>query len=112
MPRKVTKKEPFKELVFKGRYKDFHEFLNINRETVYKGILDVYTNLKTKEVNETLRLRIAAKIKGFDWDTNFEFKRGDYIVLKRDLMPFFESIEDYETCEQICKLHKDLISID
>ena len=35
-------------------------------------------------------------------------KEVEDFVLKRDLMPFFESNEDYETCSEIISLTKDL----
>ena len=30
-----------------------------------------------------------------DWDTEFTFNRDETIVLKRDVLPYFEDIEDY-----------------
>ena len=43
-----------------------------------------------------------------DWDTEFTFNRDETIVLKRDVLPYFEDIEDYESCSEILNLYKDL----
>ena len=107
MPIKRRKKEPFKSLIFNGKYKEFTDFYDINKETIYKGILDVFEEFKTTR-NKSLDLYISAKIQGLDWDTNFTFHKDESIVLKRDLMPYFEQIEDYETCHIINSLYKDL----
>jgi hypothetical protein len=51
---------------------------------------------------------VSANIKGLEWDTEFNFTKNESFVLKRDLMPFFEDNEDYETCSEIISLSKDL----
>lgn len=108
MPKpKLTKKIPFKSLELKGKFKDFTDFYDDNKETIYKSILDVFKEFK-KTNEKTLTLYISAKISGLSWDTEFNFNKEEAIVLKRDLMPFFEDIEDYETCNEIKNLYKDL----
>jgi len=108
MPRKLPIHEPDKELIFKGKYRDFQDFYDINKETIYKSIVEIFENFKETKKAEELSLRVAARIKGLEWDTKFDFKRTESIVLTRDIIPYFEQIEDYETCCQIYKLHKDL----
>jgi hypothetical protein len=53
-------------------------------------------------------LRLSAKFKNADWNTEFEFHRSETIVLKRDILPYFEENEDYEICSQVLNLHKEL----
>lgn len=103
------KREPYKSLIFNGKYKEFSDFYDINKETIYKGILDVFKEFKTTR-KKALTLYLSAKIQGLDWDTEFIFHKDESIVLKRDLMPYFENIEDYETCHDINSLYKDLTS--
>lgn len=55
-----------------------------------------------------LTLFVSAKIRGLEWDTEFNFHKEESVVLKRDLMPYFEEIEDYETCNEINNLYKEL----
>jgi len=42
------------------------------------------------------------------WDTEFNFTKADSKILKRDILPYFSELEDYETCGEIIKLHKEL----
>jgi hypothetical protein len=97
----------FKKLIIKGKYNDFKDFYDENKETIYKSIIEVFQGFKNSR-KKTLSLYISAKIKGLEWDTEFNFKKEESIILKRDLMPYFESNEDYETCSEIISLHKDL----
>jgi hypothetical protein len=100
---------PFKELKIKGRYNEFKDFYDTNKGLIYKSIIEVFHEFK-KTRKKSLSLNISAKIKGLEWDTEFNFSRNETIVLKRDVMPFFEEIEDYETCSEILNLHKELTS--
>jgi len=96
-----------KKLSIKGKYNEFSDFYDVNKVVIYKNILKLFTSFKDKE-NTTLVLTISAKIKGLDWETDLKFTRDEINVLKRDIMPYFEEIEDYETCGKICKLHETL----
>jgi hypothetical protein len=106
---KPTKNVPFKELKIRGRYGDFKDFYDTNKEVIYKSIIDIFKEFKQTK-KKTLSLNISAKIKGLEWDTQFDFDRSETIVLKRDVMPYFEEIEDYETCIEIKNLHEELTS--
>lgn len=96
-----------KKLNIKGKYNEFSDFYDVNKVVIYKNILKLFKELKNKEKN-TLILTISAKIKGLDWETDLRFQREELIVLKRDIMPYFEQIEDYETCGEICELYTKL----
>ena len=96
--------------MFKGRYRDFKDFYDINQESIYKSIIEIFEDFSKSKTVNCLSLRIAARIKGLEWDTKFDFNRAEAIVLKRDIIPFFEKIEDYETCSHINKLHEVLTS--
>jgi hypothetical protein len=102
-----TKKNVFKELKFKGKYQEFKDFYDENKETIYRSIIELFKEF-TKSRKKYLTLYISAKIQGLEWDTEFNFNKGESIILKRDLMPYFEDIEDYETCGDLISLHKEL----
>ncbi len=106
---KTTKRNQniFKELKIEGNYKEFNDFYDVNKELIYKSIIDLFHEFK-KTRKKTLTLYVSAKIKGLEWDTEVNFTKNESFVLKRDLMPFFESNEDYETCSEIISLTKDL----
>ena len=76
---------------------------------IYKSILNVFEEFKTTS-KENLTFYISAKIKNEEWDTEFKFHKQESIILKRDLIPHFEEIEDYETCIEINNLYKELTS--
>lgn len=95
------------DLVFNEHYEDFKDFYDENKEKIYKSILEVFKGF-TKSKKKFLTLHLSAKIKDLDWDTEFKFSRNETIVLKRDLMPYFEEVEDYETCNEIKNLYKEM----
>jgi hypothetical protein len=108
---KTTKRNQniFKELKIEGKYYEFNDFYDSNKELIYKSIIELFHEFK-KTRKKTLTLYVSAKIKGLEWDTEFNFTKNESFVLKRDLMPFFEDNEDYETCSEILSLTKDLIN--
>ena len=107
----ATKKSnsTFKKLVISGNYNEFNDFYEKNKEIIYKSIIELFSEFK-KTRKRTLSLHVSARIKGLEWDTEFNFNRNESIVLKRDVIPYFEEKEDYETCGEIINLHKDLTS--
>jgi hypothetical protein len=107
MPKNSKTNPPFKRVSIKGNFEDFKEFYDQNKELIYKSIIDVFYEFK-KTRKKTLTLYIGAKIKGLEWDTEFNFTKNESFILKRDIMPYFEEIEDYETCGEIISLHKEL----
>lgn len=97
----------FKELVFKKKYKSYHEFHNENKEKIYKSIVELFSEFQRVR-NKTLSITISAKIENIDWTTELLFNKNEVDILKKDLMGYFEDIEDYETCSTIISLSKNL----
>ncbi len=98
---------PTKKLVLKGKYEEFSDFYDTNKETIYKSIIELFKEFKTTKKG-LLTLHLWAKIGGLEWDTEFTFSKEESIVLTRDILPYFEEIEDFETCQQILDLKKEL----
>jgi hypothetical protein len=103
----LSTKNLFRELKFEKNYESFSEFYDTNKKEIYRSIIDLFSEFK-KTRKRILTLKISAQIMGLDWDTDFNFRKEESIVLQRDLMPFFEDNEDYETCSEILNLHKEL----
>lgn len=97
----------FKVLNFEGKYTGFTDFYDLNKTEIYRSIIEIFEEFRGSEVG-SLSLHIQARIKGLEWDTEFTFKRDENIILMRDVMPYFEKIEDYETCSVIKNIHEDL----
>lgn len=98
---------PYKKIIIKGKYEDFVDFYDENKGNIYKAICDVFEGFKGNR-KRSLTLYVSALIRGLEWDTEFKFNRNDTVVLTRDVLPYFEQNEDYETCLKIKKLYDEL----
>ncbi len=103
----MPRNKVFKELIFKKKFKSYHQFHTENKEKIYKSIIDLFKEFQIVK-NKNLSVLISATIENIEWTTELNFNRNEYHVLKKDLMPFFEDIEDYETCSQIITISKNL----
>ena len=91
-------------------YDDFKSFYDENIVLIYKSTVELFSLFKNNRVKK-LRLSVDAKIDGLKWGTDFEYSRTDSIILVRDLLPYFENIEDFETCIEIRDIYNDLNKI-
>jgi hypothetical protein len=51
-------------------------------------------------------LLVTTDVGPLSWDTEFIFKKDEYEILVDQILPYYEEIEDYETCSKIKKLHE------
>lgn len=100
--------EIFKVLKLEKDYPTYQDFYDHEQHHIYRSVMDVFSGFRYTE-KEELILKVYAKIDGIDWDTQFNFKRSDVNVLERDLIPYFELNEDYEMCNKIKNLKKELM---
>ena len=98
---------PYKTMYIKGKYQDFTDFYDTNKKSIYENIIEVFKGFQENK-KRVLSLYIQAIIQGMEWDTEFKFNRGETIVLTRDVLPYFEEIEDYEKCQEIKNLYESL----
>jgi hypothetical protein len=98
---------PYKTMYIKGKYQDFTDFYDTNKKSIYENIVEVFKGFQGNK-KRVLSLYIQAIIQGMEWDTEFKFNRTETIVLTRDVIPYFEEIEDYEKCQEIKNLFEDL----
>ncbi len=96
-----------KELIFKENYNGFNEFYDANKTTIYKSILELFEEFKNIDNNE-LTLSLFARIEELDWNTEMIFRRENQNILKREILNYFEEIEEFEICQKIIILHNDL----
>lgn len=97
----------FKSLIFKKKFKSYNHFHTENREKIYKSIVDLFQEFQFVK-NKTLTVSISANIENIEWSTELTFNRDEFHILKKDVMPYFEDIEDYETCSKIVSITKSL----
>jgi|LauGreDrversion4_2_1035121.scaffolds.fasta_scaffold312786_2 hypothetical protein len=108
MTRKRTtrKKEPFIVVEIEKRmYNDFKDLYNTNRDGIYRGVLDIYTEFKNNSRKRVLTLLVSTDMGPLSWDTEFIFKKLDYQILIEQILPYYEDNEDYEKCAEIKNLH-------
>jgi hypothetical protein len=91
------------KLDIEGKYIDFTDFYGVNKIIIYNNIINLFEDFKDKK-KKLLVLELSANIQNIEWKTELEFSRKEIHILKRDILPFFEEIEDYETCEKVHKL--------
>jgi len=103
---KFRKRPNYQVLTFGKKYKTYDDFYDENKPIIYKSIINIFKEFK-KSRKKILTLQLNAIIEGIDWETQLNFNKDEYIVLKRDLMPYFESVEDYEICGEINNLYKE-----
>lgn len=99
--------EPIEHLKFNTDYESFLEFLEDTRFDIYNSVFKMFSKLFTENL-EVVKMVVTAKINGKDWDTDFIYSKKQLSVIIDELLPFYEKREDYEMCQNIKKLYKDL----
>lgn len=107
---KKPKDTIIKKLIIKNSYKDFKMFYSENKVAIYKSIVNLFNSLKRKDKQNVI-LIMSAKINGLQWETELKFNRKESFVLVRDILPYFEDIEDYEFCSEITTLYNKIQSV-
>ena len=103
----ISQQKPYIKLEIDENYKDFNDFYQSNKETIYKNIIDLFKGL-TKTRKKYLKLLVHSKIEGFTWGTEFVFDKTQKDILMNDILPYFEEREEYEICTEIVKVYKSI----
>lgn len=98
---------PFIKIYIKGHYDTSTDFILHNKERVYRGTIDLYKGFLTTK-KKKLGLYIQAIIVGVEWDIEYLYERKNTTVLDNVILPYYVSIEDYETCAEIVEIKKQL----
>jgi hypothetical protein len=96
----------FERLLIEKNYDDFPSFYKESKDIIYRKIIDTFESAKASG-KETQILIVTARIENQPFDTDFPIIKSDPGLLMR-IIPYFESIEDYETCGKIMKLYSEL----
>lgn len=99
----MTEDTKVMKLTISGKYDNYIDFYSFNKTTIYNNIISLFESFKENE-KKRLVLKLSANIENMKWKTDLEFTREEIYVLKRDILPYFEELEDYETCERVVKL--------
>jgi hypothetical protein len=98
----------FRSLNYLDEFNSFDEFYGNSKPEIYMSIIEIFEEFQTSK-EKVLSLGLNAIIGGREWGTHISLEKEQYFILKRDLLPYFELQEDYETCQRIIKLHNNLV---
>jgi hypothetical protein len=103
----ISHQKPYIKMEIDENYKDFNDFYQNNKESIYKNIIDLFKGL-TRTRKRYLKLLVHSKIEGFTWGTEFVFDKGQKQILMNDILPYFEEREEYEICAEIVKVYNSI----
>jgi hypothetical protein len=93
------------KLVIKKSFRDFPTFYCDSKKVIYCGIIDLFEKIK-ETGNKDMKLIIITTINNRTFDTDFGFDNKILNMLTDHIIPFFEEIEDYETCMRIMSIYQ------
>lgn len=96
-----------KKLLFEENYNDFTDFYDANKHIIYFEIVESFFEFQKKST-KTISLIVLAKIQNMDWNTEIKFDRKNIKVLNNEILKYFESIDDFESCQKIIELYNVL----
>jgi hypothetical protein len=96
-------------LVIENNYSNFQEFYTNEKHQIYSKIIDIYEEILKGNI-DSQKLIVVGKIEGCTFDTDFEINKDNQRLLIDVIIPYFEKIEEYETCKKILELRSELIS--
>lgn len=103
----VKRTKCFERLMIYKEYDDFPTFYKNSKDVIYRKIIETYEKTKIPG-QEMMTLIVSGTIDDHYFDTDFPIKKTDLSLLTDVVNPYFESIEDYETCGKIMELCKEL----
>lgn len=86
-----------------GKYDTYTDFYDENKTVIYNNIVKLFENFKNK-AKDQLVLKLSADIENISGEIELKFTRKDIHLLRKDVLFYFESLEDYETCNYVQKL--------
>lgn len=91
-------------------YPTFDEFLKKSRTVIYKTLIDGYREL-SKNPESFINVVVIAKAENREFETTYHINKNYDDVIERlpnILIPYFENVEDYETCEEIRNIYEKI----
>lgn len=90
-------------MLIEADYSSFEDFYKNEKHNIYSKILDVFDEILKENIKES-KLLVVARIDGVIFDTDFKITKDNKDLLIKTVMPYFEEIEEYETCQRIKEL--------
>jgi len=94
-------------LSFNESYDDFDSFMDDNRESIYRTILRSFIELKEYD---SVTINIHGFIADGEVKSVLNYTKENSNILIDVINPYFENIEEYETCTVVMKIYNELVS--
>lgn len=92
---------------FESVYDNYGAFMEETRDPIYRTILTAFKDLKEKD---SVVVNVFAKVEDAEFESNLEFSKTNLDILTDVINPYFESIEDYESCGEVMTILSELVS--
>jgi len=92
-------------LKFNTHYDDYGTFMEETRDPIYRTILLAFKELKEKD---DAVVNVIASVGETDFESNLEFTKARLEILTDVINPYFEKLEEYETCAEVMKVFSEL----
>jgi hypothetical protein len=93
-------------LKFETIYDDYGTFMEETRDPIYRTILKAFKKLKDRE---KVSVNVFALVEKLEFESELEFTKENLNILTDVINPYFESLEEYEICAEIIKIHSELV---
>jgi len=92
-------------LSFTDHFTDYKTFMDASRDPIYRVILSAFTELNEKE---RVSVSVTAQVDNTEFESELEFTKLNLDILTDVVNPYFEEIEDYETCAKVMQVLSEL----
>jgi hypothetical protein len=90
-------------------FPSFPVFFDNSKQFIYKKMIDVFNELHDQKI-KSKTLVVNARINGITFSTEFNINVEIPYMITEIIIPFFESIEDYEFCYTAMTTYEMLIN--
>lgn len=95
------------KITIEGRFIDFDSFSDKCLSPLYMEIISSLEKM-IENNEEEVKILVTAKIGPVNTETEFVYSRKDKKLINDFILPYYEEIEDYMTCNRIKKLNDSL----
>ena len=90
---------------FTDHFNDYGTFMEASRDPIYRTILNAFKELKEKD---RVSINVTAHVDNTEFESELEFTKLNLDILTDVVNPYFEEIEDYESCAKVMKILSNL----
>lgn len=98
------------QLNIPDNYPTFGEFYTQNKSLIFKTLIDAYREV-SNDHKLTIKVNINATVEEIPFDAHFIINKNDDDIIERLnnlYLPYYEKIEEYETCDEIKEIYKKI----